>query len=126
MTEDRLLNLLIARTQTRETSTLAVVIIAASTSLVLLGFICPVDEGQKNYIVCIGILYPILGVLYREIAYATVQNRDYNKIREYLSAEEEDIVRDKFTKWPRRVIFYGLFLALPIGAWVLVLTNKIC
>ena len=126
MTEDRLFNLLVARTQTRETSTLAVVIIAASTSLVLLGFLCLANEGQRNYIAFIGILYTILGVLYREIAYATLQNRDYEQIKKHLNAEEVKIVLDGYPKWPRRFIFYLLFAVLPIAAWVLVLTNKIC
>jgi len=126
MTEDRLFSLLVARTQTRETSTLAVVIIAASTSLILLGFVCLVNEGQRNYIACIGILYPILGILYREIAYATLQNRDLKQIRKHLSAEEVDIVLDKYKKWYRKIIFYLLFAVLPLGAWVFVLTDKIC
>jgi len=126
MTDDKLFNLLVARTQSRETSTLAVVIIAASTSLVLLGFVCPVNEEQRNYMVCIGIFYPILGVAYREIAYQTVQNRDYKEIRKHFTDEEVKIVRDKFAKWPRRGIFYLLFAVLPIAAWVLVLTNQIC
>ncbi len=126
MTEDRLFNLLVARTQTRETSTLAVVIIAASTSLILLGFVCPVNEEQRNYMACIGIFYPILGVAYREIAYLTVQNRDLEQIRKYLSAEEVDIVLDRYKKWYRKIIFYLLFLAFPLVAWVFVLTDKIC
>ena len=126
MTDDKLFNLLVARTQTRETSTLAVVIIATATSLVLLGFVCLANEGQRNYIAGIGILYPILGIVYREIAYATLQNRDLEQIRKRLSDEEVDIVLDVYKKWPRKIIFYSLFLVFPIIAWVLVLTNTIC
>jgi len=126
MTEDRLFNLLVARTQTRETSTLAIVIIAASTSLVLLGFVCLANEGQRNYIACIGILYPILGILFREIAYRTLQNNDLEHIRNYLSTEEVDIVLGGYQNWHRRVIFYLLFAVLPLVSWALVLTNNIC
>ena len=72
MTEDKLFNLLVARTQTRETSTLAITIIAASTSLILLGFVCPINEEQRIPLVFIGILYPFLGFLFREITYRTV------------------------------------------------------
>jgi len=126
MTEDKLFNLLVARTQTRETSTLAVVIIAASTSLVLLGFVCPVNDEQRNYIACIGILYPLLGIAYREITYVTIQNHDYDKIRKHFSAEKVDIVRGGQPKFARRAIFYLLFAVLPIAAWAFVLTGKIC
>jgi len=126
MTADRLFSLLVARTQTRETSTLAVIIIAASTSLVLLGFVCLANESQRIPIAFIGILYPILGMLFREIAYRTVQNRDLEHIREYLSTEEVDIVLDGYPNWPRRSIFYLLFAVLPLVAWGLVLTDNIC
>jgi len=126
MTADRLFNLLVARTQTRETSTLAIIIIAASTSLVLLGFVCLANEGQRIPIIFIGILYPILGMLFREIAYSTVQKSDLEQIRNYLTTEEADIVLSGYPKWHRRIIFYLLFAVLPLVAWILVLTNNIC
>ena len=126
MTEDKLFNLLVARIQTRETSTLAITIIAASASLILLGFVCQVNEEQRIPLVCIGIIYPILGILYREITYATIQKNDLKQIKKHFNAEEVGIVLGGFPKWHRRGIFYLLFTVLPVGAWFLVLTGDIC
>ena len=126
MTDDRLFNLLVARTQTRETSTLAITIIAASASLVLLGFACQVDEEKRIPLVIMGMVYPILGMAFREITYQTIQNRDFDQIRNYFTGDEIDIVRGGYANWPRRVMFYLLFALLPITAWVLILIKEIC
>ena len=126
MTEDKLFNLLVARTQTRETSALAVVIIAASTSLILLAFVCQPNGEQRNLLAVVGILYPILGMSFREIAFRTIQNHDWKQIRKHFSAEDEKIVLGGFNNFSRRVIFYLLFAVLPLVAWCLVLANKIC
>ena len=126
MTEDKLFNLLVARIQTRETSTVAIMLITASTSLILLGFVCPVNEEQLIPLVCIGILYPILGMSYREIAYRTMQKHDLEEINKNFNEKEVAIALGRYPKWPRLAIFYLSFVALPIGLWVLVLTNKIC
>jgi len=126
MTEDKLFNLLVARTQTRETSTLAITIIAASTSLILLGFVCQVNEEQRIPFIFMGIIYPFLGMLYREFTYRTVQNRDYDQIIRHFSGDEVNTVRIGYTRWSRRVLFYLLFAVLPIAGWILILMTKIC
>jgi len=126
MTEDRLFNLLVARTQTRETSTLAITIIAASASLILLGFVCQVNEEQRTPLVIIGILYPILGIIFREYTYGTVQSRDYDRIIRYFRGDEVNDVRIGYATWPRRVIFYLLFAVLPVAAWIFISTTEIC
>ncbi len=126
MSEDRLFNLLVARTQTRETSTLAVVIVAASTSLILLGFVCQENVEQRNLLACVGILYPILGISFKEIVYRTIQKRDWEQIRKYFSPEEVKIVLGGYNNLPRRIIFYLLFALLPILLWVSILATKIC
>jgi len=126
MTEDKLFNLLVARTQTRETSTLAITVIAASASLILLGFVCPINVEQRIPFVIMGIIYPILGMLYREYTYLTIQNSDFEQIRRHFSDEEEDIVRGGYSSLPRRVLFYLLFVVIPIAGWVLILTTNIC
>jgi len=126
MAEDKLFDLLVARIQTRETSTLAIVIIAASTSLILLGFVCQIDVEQRTPLVIIGILYPILGMSFREIAYRTIQNHDLEQIKKHFSAEEVKIVLGGYHNLSRRIIFYLLFALLSLVLWVLVSAFKIC
>jgi len=126
MTEDKLFNLLVARIQTRETSTLAITVIAASTSLILLGFVCQASGEQRTLLAVVGILYPILGMSFREISFRTMQNHDWEQIKTYFSAEEIKIVLGGYTNSSRRIIFYLLFALLPIIMWVLVLTTEIC
>ena len=126
MTDDRLFNLLVARTQTRETSTLAITIIAASASLVLLGFACQVDEEDRIPLVIMGIAYPILGMLFREITYQTIQKHDFDEIRKFFTFDEINIVLGGYPSWPRRAVFYLLFVVIPVVAWVLILIKEIC
>lgn len=124
--DGKLLDVLIARTQTRETSTLAISMIAASTSLILLAFVCQPNGEQQNLLAGVGILYPILGMSFREIAMRTMQNHDWKHIRKHFSAEDEKIILGGFNKASRRIIFYVLFAGFPILLWCLVLANKIC
>jgi len=126
VTKDKLFNLLVARTQTRETSTLAITIIAASASLVLLGFACQVVEEDRIPLVIIGILYPTLGMVFREFIYQTIQKHDFEQIGKFLTNDEMKIVLGGYPTWPRRVIFYLLFAVIPIVAWVLILITEIC
>jgi len=124
--DPKLFNLLVARTQTRETSTLAVTIIATSASLILLGFVCQVNGDPRYLLAAAGIGYPILGMIFFEFTYRTIQKHDWDLIRTNFTDKELEIVRPGFNNFWRRFIFYLLFALLPIGIWCYVFTNEIC
>ncbi|HSB49810.1 MAG TPA: hypothetical protein VLC72_00570 [Nitrosopumilaceae archaeon] len=85
MSDDKLFDFIVARSKTRETSTLTIATIAASASLILLAlYFQPVIQTNENYsnlIRIMGILFPVIGIAYNEVTSRTIQDADQIWIR---------------------------------------------
>ena len=116
---DKTLDVLIARTNTRETSTLTIVTVAASASLILLGLYSQ-DSLQPSWIIVVlGMAFPILSLIYRTITYYTIQKDDYEEIRNRIPAKDHQIIKNENGKEGRTILYYSI-VGLPILGWLLV------
>ena len=116
---DKALDVLIARTNTRETSTLTIVTVAASASLILLGLYSQ-DSLQPSWIIGgLGMAFPILGLIYRTITYYTIQKDDYDEIRNRIPSKDHKIIKNENGKEGRTILYYSI-AGLPILGWLLV------
>jgi len=95
LTDDKLFDFIVARSRTRETSTLTIATIAASASLILLALYFQADQEQKILILIMGILFPSLGIAYREVTNKTIHEEDQTWIRKYLLKNLEDAKKNK-------------------------------
>jgi len=95
---DKTLDVLIARTNTRETSTLTIVTVAASASLILLGLYSQSSLQPSWIIVVLGMAFPILSLIYRTITYYTIQKDDYEEIRNRIPAKDHQIIKNEKRK----------------------------
>lgn len=123
MSDDKIFDLLVSRTLTRETSTLAILIVSASASLILLPLFCQSGSELKWLFGIMAIIFPILGILFREVTYRTIQEDDYNEIRKRVEDPNDyTIIRNKHGNKARRVLFYCIIL-LPITGWIIILSG---
>jgi len=123
MTEDKLFNLLVSRTLTRETSTLTISTVTASASLILIPLFCQVDQDLSWYFGIIGIIFPIFGLLYREATYRTIQKDDYDEIKKIAKDPKLiEIIDNKNGRVKRSILFYSIS-SLPVVAWIIILVG---
>jgi len=120
MSDDKTLDLLISRTQTRENSTLTIVVVTASASLIFLPLFCQNGSELKWLFGCLGIIFPILGVLYREATYRTIQKDDYDEIKNRSDKKDHTVIDNPHGRGKRRVLFYAITF-LPIIGWIIIL-----
>jgi len=130
---DKLYDQLLARKESRESSTLTMVAIASSASLLLFIFyvgnldkITP-DLILSNIIQIIGIVFPLLGIFYREITFRSIQAHDNTilnaiLLRDVPDVSQHDIIRDVVIKYERyrtirQILLYSL-LMIPVLAWI--------
>jgi len=123
MSDDKTFDLLVSRTLTRETSTLAILIVSASASLILLPLFCQSGSELKWLFGIMAITFPILGILFREVTYRTIQEDDYNEIRQRVKdLNDYEIIRNRHGNKARRVLFYFITF-LPIIGWIIILSG---
>lgn len=108
------------RLHARENSTLILATVAASASLLILATVFDNSVSlQDSWISWIGLIFSMLGPLYREVTIFTIDLSDYRRIGE----------RRREYRWldviPRMVIV-RFFLFLPIVAWIIFLTSPTC
>jgi len=117
---------MVARSQGRQTSTLAIASIASSASLVL--FILNFQEPKplEDSIFVLGVLFPLLGLAYYEIKQKTIQNSDFSwilkKIDEQTPTAEKDkvkkIIRGPLHQSVATGICWRILLILPVLGWI--------
>ena len=123
MSDDKTVDLLISRTQTRETSTLTILVVTASASLIFLPLFCLSDSELNWLFGSLGIIFPILGMLYREVTYRTIQNDDYNEIKTRTDKKDHGVIDNKRGRGKRRFLFYCITF-LPIIGWMVILSGS--
>jgi len=121
MSDDKIFDLLVSRTLTRETSTLTILTITASASLILIPLFYQIYQELNWAFGIIGILFPIFGLLYREVTYRTIQRDDYNEIRNIVNdTKKNEIIENKNGERRRKVLFYSISL-FPVFIWIIIL-----
>jgi hypothetical protein len=112
---------LLSELNTRENSTLALATLASSASLVLLGLVAnPSATIGRGFLEKLGMLFPLLGILYREVTIFTIDRADYSDLRAILS--DIGFARNKgklksTAKLVRRFIV-RILLVLPLFIWL--------
>jgi len=122
VTEDKVFDHLVTRTQTRETSTLTITTIASSASLVLIGLFCYINSDLRLLFGIMGFLYPLVGITYREITYWTIQKDDYSEIKKRIPEKDRHVIDNKHGGKRRRILFYSL-TGIPVVGWIIILSN---
>jgi len=124
MSDEKIFDLLVSRTLTRETSTLMIITVTASASLILIPLFCQINQEFNWAFGIIGVLFPIFGLLYREVTYRTIQHDDYNEIRNIVNdPKKNEIIENKNGKGRRKVLFYLISL-FPVFIWIVILVSR--
>lgn len=115
---------LITRINTREASTLVFATVAMSASMVIFALVVQSNMPENlQWVKWIGLLFSVLGLIYREVTVLTSDRIDY-----------EELDRRLIAPLPRPhwfwIIFRGatilFFLFIPIVAWWMLLTDTTC
>jgi len=105
-----------AKLHARENSTLVFATVAASASLLILTLLLQAPEPSKIpwWTKYVGVLFSILGPLYRGFTIFTVDRIDYGKTE-----------RETYPPWATipRMIIVRFFLYVPIAAWIILLLD---
>jgi hypothetical protein len=104
MSDEPMFQYVLARSRARETSTLAVMAIAAGASLVLLGFYLEclvktcIHEYSIPWIEIVGLSFALFGFIYRKTTASGIQKNDENYLTAYIEqwlADNECSVHSK-------------------------------
>lgn len=121
---------ILARRETRATTTLTMVTIASSASLLLLIFYLDIDESIKRsieYIPIMGIAVPFLALIYREITYYYIHRND-NEILNAIALKdvvegEREFFKNSIIQYnkfrPAREFLLKLLFVFPLFGWFL-------
>ena len=131
MSYDKLYDMILARRETRTTTTLTMATIASSASLLLFIFYLQpenLDVKSKILIPILGIVFPLIGISYREITYKYIHKHD-NTILNALLLKDVNFSKRREIKYD--VILYNkhritrdfllrLLFIFPIFGWVII------
>ena len=126
MTDDKLFHVLVSRLQSRESVSLAIATITSSASLILIALFFNVKQDYPILAIILGILFPLMGLIYIEISYRGIHRHDHWWIRKIVSEnndsdkDTEKILRYEKNRKPR-IILIRLILALPIFGWYFII-----
>lgn len=121
MSQDDEFQYRLARSRTREASTLTIATVASSASLVLLGLYIQAQievnwnlaPEIKLWIAGVGIAFSAVGIIYREVTAKTIHRIDENWLKQRCHITDprgQGIVRE---------ILLVALLAIPIVAWLI-------
>ncbi len=114
-------NFRVARSRTRETSTLTIATVTYTASLLLLGLYIQSDVTNhpafykyRLLVIAYGFLFPLVGFYYRHLTITGIANQDEERIRQYLGRQRENGMNDL-----REVLLLILFFTV-MAAWIAV------
>jgi hypothetical protein len=123
-TDFHLAEMIQARINTRETSTLTIATVAASASLVLLALAANPESSfaytHHAWLRFAGFLFALLGIIYRELTILTADAADYSRLRE-LCPDLGSIRSGRF--W--RAFMLRALLLSTLAAWSNLLFNSL-
>lgn len=111
----------VSRIATRESSTLTFATVAASSSLVVLALV--IDRKPQSvypWVSVIGMLFSLLGTVYREATVWSIDNAEYEEISDELHnliESRRQRIRSRIAALTRRVSV-RFFLYVPFVAWL--------
>jgi len=125
VSDENLFDFMVARSQARQTNTLAIASIASSASLVLFILNFQGPKPLEDSIFVLGVLFPLLGFAYYEIKQKTIQNSDFSwilkKIDEQTPNNEKEKVKKIILGPPYQGeatgICWRILLILPVLGW---------
>jgi len=133
MDYDRLYDMLLARRETRTTSTLTLAIIASSASLLLFIFYLQdyetLDPKFQILIPALGIIFPVIGIVSHEITYKYIHGWDNEILNNLVLKNVKDnnqkkIIEEKVIMYTEkrgiRRFFLYLFFIVPILGWTII------
>jgi len=128
MTNEKLLDFLVARLVARETAALALVTISSSASLVLLAL--DLESTDSWVIPVVGILFPLVGITYNEVTFRTIHTHDHEWIRKIIREDKETTFdSDKILPFEERrrfrILLARVIMFIPVAGWVILLPPKI-
>jgi len=128
MTDEKLFQFLTSRTQSRETVSLTIATITSSASLILIVLFFNVKQEFPILAIILGILFPLMGLIYIQITYSGIHRHDHWWIRKIISEnndsgkDTEKILRyEKHRK--RRNVLIRLIISLPIFGWFFIIDS---
>jgi hypothetical protein len=129
MADEKLLQLLLTRFQSRENTALGVATASASASLVFLGLIYEKTVTLYYEFLIIGILFPAIGFVYNEITNRGIHKEEHSIIRKIIDKESSDftnkidiIINKKNLR--KRLLFLRFLSLSPILGWLLTLQSQ--
>lgn len=137
MVDDKLFHFLVSRLQNRESVSLALSTITSSASLILLSLALYRPESISLPLIFMGILFPLVALIYIEITYQGLHRHDHKWIKELIyedkkwdsrSREKDEIKHDilEFTKnRVLRIVLIRFLFLLPILGWLFILDWKL-
>jgi len=128
---DKLYDQILARKESRESSTLTINTLASSASLILFVFFLNSDPQliHRNLIIVLGILFPLVAIGFREINFYYIQAHDNTLLNAILfhdfdgtDKEKEEIKNAIQYKQSRRTKTFLLrfLVMIPVFGWVMV------
>jgi hypothetical protein len=109
---DQTAELVYSRLNTRENSTLTIATVASSASLVLIGLAKPTDSNYP-LLAAGGVLFPLIGLLYREVTILTVDHSDLDLLGQWVHWWSPPITAYNYL---RRMLL-RLLLTMPVLVW---------
>jgi len=125
---ETLAGMMLARINTRESSTLTFATVTASASLVLLGLVVSVPPKAANYHLWLRLgayAFAMMGILYREATILTVDMRDYAKLHRLMPQLSPEVNPDfKRGRFSRHFLLRSVFLS-SIAATIYVVSTSL-
>lgn len=103
--------------RSRENSTLVIATVAASVSLALFGLFLQKDIQEKDWIIAAGIIFSLVGPLYRALTIFTIDRLQHNELNEIMRRNRRDPIRYPWWAVIPRMFIFRILLYLPIFAW---------
>lgn len=130
MSDDKMFDYILARSRTRESSTLTVATVASSASLILLALYMQIitqpdfwlTQDQDILIKTAGCIFIVLGIAYRDFTALTIHGDDEHWLRHQAGITGNRVLGRTFDDI-RSVLIRSLLL-LPFLAWIYVVSSS--
>ena len=132
MTDDKLFHFLVVRGQSREAVSLTLATITSSASLILIALFFTVKQEIPALAIILGILFPLIGLVYFETTYRGIHKHDHEWKRRLIAEEHLHNNKSRTEKETEKILVYTknriikiilvrLVFALPILGWFFII-----
>ena len=107
--------------RSRENSTLVIATVAASVSLALFGLFLQKDAQEKNWIAAVGIIFSLVGPLYRALTIYTIDRLQHDQLKRIMPENRRDENHPPWWAVVPRMFIVRILFYLPIFAWLVII-----